>query len=67
MKKYYELKKKCNVLQNENETLKNIIKNQLYKGFFDKLEEPDTIARLKADNKRLRMKLKLLNEQRTSK
>lgn len=55
-----KLYKRINTLENENETLKNIIKDELYNGFMNKLYETDEIQRLKAENKRLRRK----NEQR---
>lgn len=60
MFKVIKLYKRINTLENENETLKNIIKDELYNGFMNKLYETDEIQRLKAENKRLRRK----NEQR---
>ena len=55
-----KLYKRINTLENENETLKKVIKDELYNGFMNKLYETDEIQRLKAENKRLRRK----NEQR---
>lgn len=55
-----KLYKRINTLENENETLKNIIKDELYNAFMNKLYETDEIQRLKDENKRLRRK----NEQR---
>lgn len=57
-----KLYKRINTLENENETLKKVIKDELYNGFMNKLYETDEIQRLKAENKRLRRK----NEQRKS-
>lgn len=53
---------KINTLENENETLKNTIKNELYKTFMDKLGEPMEIKRLRDENKKLRKKIKLYKE-----
>lgn len=55
-----KLYKRINTLENENETLKKIIKDELYNAFMNKLYETDEIQRLKDENKRLRRK----NEQR---
>ena len=46
--------RKINTLENENETLKNTIKDELYKEFMKKLGEPLEIARLRKENKKLR-------------
>ena len=53
---------KINTLENENETLKNTIKNELYKTFMDKLGEPLEMNRLRVENKKLRKKIKLYKE-----
>lgn len=55
-----ELNRKVNTLENENDILREIIKNELYKDFIMKLDEEDTIKRLKDENKRLRLKVKEL-------
>ena len=55
-----ELNQKINSLENENEVLRQIIKDELYKDFIEKLGEPDVVAKLKADNKKLRLKIKEL-------
>lgn len=60
MFKVIKLYKRINTLENENETLKKIIKDELYNAFMNKLYETDEIQRLKDENKRLRRK----NEQR---
>lgn len=60
MFKVIKLYKRINTLENENETLKKIIKDELYDAFMNKLYETDEIKRLKDENKRLRRK----NEQR---
>lgn len=60
MFKVIKLYKRINTLENENETLKKIIKDELYDAFMNKLYETDEIQRLKDENKRLRRK----NEQR---
>ena len=39
-----------------------IIKSELYKAFIDKLGEPETIKRLKEENKKLRQKIKEYKE-----
>ena len=53
---------KINTLENENETLKNTIKNELYKTFIDKLGEPLEVKRLHDENKKLRKKIKIYKE-----
>lgn len=57
-----ELIKKINTLTNEKETLKECIKDELYKTFMEKLNEPLEVERLKKENKRLRAKVKSLKE-----
>lgn len=57
-----KLKKRINTLENENETLKETIKNELYKCFMNKLNEPLELDRIKKENKRLRNKVKILKE-----
>ena len=54
--------RKINTLENENETLKNTIKDELYKEFMKKLGEPLEIARLRKENKKLRKQKKELQK-----
>ena len=61
-KKVIEQRKKINTLENENETLKNTIKDELYKEFMKRLGEPLEVSRLKRENKRLRKQKKELQE-----
>ena len=61
-KKVIEQRKKINTLENENETLRNAIKDELYKEFIKRLGEPLEISRLKRENKRLRKQKKELQE-----
>lgn len=53
---------KINTLENENETLKSVIKDELYKTFMEKLNEPMETKRLKEENRRLRKKIKIYKE-----
>lgn len=53
---------KVNTLELENITLKDTIKNELYKTFMDKLNEPQEINRLKKENSNLRKKNKVLKQ-----
>lgn len=64
MTKVGKLKLRINTLENENEYeyLKSTIKDELYKTFMDKLQEPAEIVRLRNDNKNLRKKVKILKE-----
>lgn len=55
-----QLVKKVNTLELRNQDLENTIKNELYKIFMAKLEEPQEINRLKKENKNLRAKNKTL-------
>lgn len=52
-----------NALENENEILRTIIKEELYKDFINKLGEPDVLRKTKEENKRLRAKVKELRGQ----
>ena len=61
-KKDIEQRKKINTLENENQTLKNAIKDELYKEFMKRLGEPLEVSRLKLENKRLRKQKKELQE-----
>ena len=47
-----------NTLENTNETLKSIIKEQLYQEFMDYMDIKSENERLKESNKKLRNKLK---------
>lgn len=58
IKKVIEQRKKINTLENENETLRNTIKDELYKEFMKRLGEPLEVSRLKRENKRLRKQKK---------
>ena len=58
----FKLRQKINYLENENEVLKEQIKSRLYEVFLDKIGEPDTIARLKKENYRLRKHNRELKE-----
>ena len=62
IKKVIEQRKKINTLENENETLKNTIKDELYKEFMKRLGEPLEVSKLKRENKRLRKQKKELQE-----
>ena len=62
IKKVVEQSKKINTLENENETLKNVIKDELYKEFMKRLDEPLEVSRLKRENQRLRKQKKELQE-----
>lgn len=62
LKKVIEQRKKINTLQNENETLKNTIKDELYKEFMKRLGEPLEISRLRKENKKLRKQKRELQE-----
>lgn len=61
-KKVIAQNRKINTLENENETLKNTIKDELYKEFMKKLGEPLEITRLRKENKKLRKQKKELQE-----
>ena len=61
-KKVIEQRKKINTLENENKTIKNTIKDELYKEFMKRLGEPLEVSRLKRENKRLRKQKKELQE-----
>lgn len=51
-------KHQINTLENENDTLKEIIKNELYKEFLDYVDVKSENERLKETNKKLRSKIK---------
>lgn len=58
----WKMMKRINTLELENETLKETIKDELYKTFMEKLGEPQEMERLRNDNKALRKKIKTLKE-----
>lgn len=51
---------KINTLENERNTLEDIIKSELYKAFINKLQEPQKVHKLQETNKMLRKKNKAL-------
>ena len=57
-----KLRKKINTLELENETLKNIIKEELYKTFMKKLNDSEADKRYKEENIRLRKQIKVLKQ-----
>ena len=61
-KKVIEQRKKINTLENENQTLKNAIKDELYKEFMKRLGEPLEVSKLKREKKSLRKQKKELQE-----
>lgn len=54
--------RQINTLKLEVETLKNSMKEELYKEFMKKLGEPMEAERLRKENKMLRQKIKVLKE-----
>lgn len=60
--KIIDLNIKINLLELENEMLKDTIKDKLFKAFMDKIQEPYEIERLRKQNKNLRIKNKNLKE-----
>ena len=57
-----KLRKRINTLELENETLKNIIKEELYKTFMKKLNDSEADKRYKEENIRLRKQIKVLKQ-----
>ena len=57
-----KLRKRINTLELENEMLKNIIKNELYKTFMEKLNDSEADKRYKEENIRLRKQIKVLKQ-----
>jgi cell division protein FtsB len=57
-----KLQKKLNTVTNERDMLENAIKDELYKSFMAKLEEPLAYERYKKENKRLREQIKTLKD-----
>ena len=58
IKSYFELLKKANTYELKYNSLKEQVKEETFKGLMNKLGEPEEIKRLRAENKRLRIKLK---------
>lgn len=58
-----KMRMRINTLENENEMLKNTIKDKLYEAFMNKLTEPIENQRLKQENRRLRRVIKNLKEE----
>jgi FtsZ-binding cell division protein ZapB len=56
--KELKLQHQINTLENENETLKNIIKEELYREFIEYTDIKEENDRLKETNKKLRNKIK---------
>lgn len=57
-----KMQKRINTLENEVETLQNIIKDELYNAFMSKLNESVEVDRLKKENKKLKLKVKSLKD-----
>ena len=62
MESKISLIKRINTLEVENNKLKDVIKDDLYKIFMDKLNESFEIERLRKENKKQRLKIKTLKE-----
>lgn len=60
--KIIKLNRRINTLENDVETLQNIIKEELYKEFINNINDTSEIKRLKEENKKLRLKVKDLKE-----
>ena len=58
IKSYFELLKKANTYELKYNSLKEQVKEDTFKNLMNKLGEPKEIKRLRAENKRLRIKLK---------
>lgn len=56
--KEIKYQQQINKLENENETLKNIIKEELYEEFMDYVDVRTRCEKLEETNKRLRSKIK---------
>lgn len=57
-----QLIRKINTLEGDKKVLEETIKDELYKTFMDKLNEPLELARLRKENKNLRAKVKTLKQ-----
>lgn len=60
--KVHKLKQRLNTLENENEILKDTLKNELYIAIINKVGESDKIKKLQEENQRLRKHNKDLKE-----
>ena len=58
IKSYFELLKRANTYELKYNSLKEQVKEDTFKNLMNKLGEPEEIKRLRAENKRLRIKLK---------
>lgn len=58
----FQLIRRINTLELERDTLIEIIKDELYKIFMDKLKEPQELERYRKENKNLREKVKTLKQ-----
>ena len=58
----WKMRKRINTLENQVEIYENVIKDELFKEFMAKLGEPMELARLREENKNLRIKLKKYKE-----
>jgi len=57
-----KMQKKINTLENENETLKKMLKDELYKDFINILNNPKK-EKIISENKHLREKSKILSDE----
>ena len=57
---YLELQKQYNTLELKYETLKDQVKEDCFKSLLKVLSEQNDVERLRAENKKLRMKIKEL-------
>ncbi len=62
--KYIKLLKKYNSLELKCEELKNIIKDELYKGFMEDITLSEQIESLKRENEKYRNKIKELKKEK---
>lgn len=58
--KLIQLQIRLNSAKLKSEKLEDVIKDELYRTFMDKLQESTELARLKKENKNLRAKVKTL-------
>ena len=58
----WKMRKRINTLENQVEIYENVIKDELFKEFMAKLGEPMELARLREENKNLKIKLKKYKE-----
>lgn len=57
-----QLIRKINTIEGDKKVLEETIKDELYKTFMDKLNEPLELDRLRKENKNLRAKVKTLKQ-----